>query len=75
MAPVVIGVTTYSLQTSLYYSYEEVFLLFIGDLVLIMLTALIMTACLEMPFIEAQKELDYYIFGASTKESVVVIED
>jgi hypothetical protein len=61
--PLVIGVTTYSLQTSL------------GDLVLIMLVGLILTACLEMPFVEAHKELDYYIFGQSSKESVVIIED
>jgi peptidoglycan/LPS O-acetylase OafA/YrhL len=73
--PLVIGVTTYSLQTSLYYSYENIFVLLLGDLVLIMLVGLILTACLEMPFVEAHKELDYYIFGQSSKESVVIIED
>jgi hypothetical protein len=40
-----------------------------------MLVGLILTACLEMPFVEAHKELDYYIFGQSSKESVVIIED
>jgi peptidoglycan/LPS O-acetylase OafA/YrhL len=61
--PLVIGITTYSLQTSLYYSYETVFLLLIGDLVLIMLLGLILAMCLEMPFVHAQKELDHYMFG------------
>lgn len=59
MSPLVIGFTTYSLQSSIYYSMESVFLLLIGDLVLSLFLSLIMASCLELPINYLQK----YIFS------------
>jgi hypothetical protein len=75
IAPVVIGAMTFSLQTSLYYSYEGVFLLLIGDTTLILVLSLLLTSTLEMTCAEAQKEIEYKAFGMINRESVVGVED
>lgn len=57
LAPIVIGTMTFSLQTSLYYAYEYVFLLLIGDVTLVMLVSMLVAPTLEMTVVEGQKEI------------------
>lgn len=73
MAPVVIGISTFSLQSAIYYSYESIGLFLLGDLTILIVVSLIAMSIVEMPFVEAHKEIDYYVFGTSSKESLVVI--
>lgn len=75
MAPIVIGSLTFSLQTSLYYDIQAVFLLLIGDVTLILVVSLIVTMTLELSVVEAQKEIDSKVFGSINRESLVVVEE
>ena len=70
-----IGITTYSLQTGIYFSYEEVTLLFLGDLALTLFLSLIICSCLEMPFGEVQRRMETFIFGSRLSESVAFIDN
>lgn len=46
-----------------------------ADLTLLVLISMLLTSTIEIPLAEVHKELDYYVFGTSSKESLVVIED
>lgn len=73
--PVVIGITTFSIQSNINYDYFSVGFLLMADLTLLVLISMLLTSTIEIPLAEVHKELDYYVFGTSSKESLVVIED
>lgn len=67
MAPIVIGLTTYSLQFGIYYSYQELTFFFLGDMLLIVISSMILCSCLEIPFHEIQRRLESFVFGEKMK--------
>lgn len=74
LAPMVIGFTTYSMQSSIYYDYLTVMTYLLGDLCLAYILSLVCTAAFENQLIPIISWLQVKIFGNETKYSVLVIE-
>lgn len=75
IGPVVIGFTTYSMQNSIYFDFETVFVYFLGDSVIIYILTLLAVSSIDNQLIAISKFMQAKLFGNESKYSVIVIED
>ena len=75
IAPVVIGFTTYSMQNSIYFDFETIFVYFLGDCVVIYILTLLAVASVDNQLHSLSKWSQSKLFGNESKYSVVVLED
>lgn len=75
IGPVVIGFTTYSMQNSIYFDFETVFVYFLGDSVIIYILTLLAVSSIDNQLHSISKYMQAKLFGNESKYSVVVVED
>ena len=75
LGPVVIGFTTYSMQNSIYFDFETVFVYFLGDSVIIYITTLLVISSIDNQLYAISKWMQAKVFGNEAKDSVIVIEE
>ena len=75
IGPVVIGFTTYSMQNSIYFDFETVFVYFLGDSVIIYVLTLLAVSSIDNQLLAISKFMQAKLFGNESKYSVIVIED
>jgi len=75
IGPIVIGFTTYSMQNSIYFDFETVFVYFLGDIVIIYILTLLAVSSIDNQLITLSKFIQTKAFGNESKYSVLVIED
>lgn len=75
LGPVVIGFTTYSMQNSIYYDFETVFVYFLGDAVVIYILTLLAISSIDNQIHCISKFLQSKLFGNEQKYSVLILED
>lgn len=75
LGPVVIGFTTYSMQNSIYFDFETVFVYFLGDCVIIYIITLLAISSIDNQLYSISKWMQAKVFGNEAKDSVIVIEE
>lgn len=75
LAPVVIGFTTYSMQSSIYFDYMTVITYGIGDLFLAYLLSILCASAFENQLTPIVSWLQVVVFGNESKYSVLVVEE
>jgi len=75
LGPVVIGFTTYSMQNSIYFDFETVFVYFLGDCVIIYILTLLAISSVDNQLMAISRWMQAKVFGNESKYSVVVIEE
>ena len=73
LGPVVIGFTTYSMQNSIYFDFETVFVYFLGDSVIIYILTLLAISSIDNQLMAISRWMQAKVFGNESKYSVVVI--
>ena len=73
LGPVVIGFTTYSMQNSIYFDFETVFIYFLGDAVILYVLALLVVSALVMQLQFISKWLQSKLFKQESKYSVLIL--
>ena len=73
LGPVVIGFTTYSMQNSIYFDFETVFVDFLGDSVIIYILTLLAISSIDNQLMAISRWMQAKVFGNESKYSVVVI--
>jgi len=63
IAPIVIGFTTYSMQNSIYFDFETIFVYFMGDIVIIYIITLLAVSAIDNQLLFISKYLQNRIFG------------
>jgi hypothetical protein len=76
LGPVIIGFTTYSMQNSIYFDFETVFVYFLGDSVIIYIITLLAISSIDNQLLAISRWTQAKVFGNESKySSVIVIED
>ena len=75
IGPMVIGFTTYSMQNSIYFDFETIFVYFLGDSVIIYILTLLAVSSIDNQLFALSKWMQAKVFGNESKNSVLVIED
>ena len=76
LGPVIIGFTTYSMQNSIYFDFETVFVYFLGDSVIIYIITLLAISSIDNQLLAISRWTQSKVFGNESKySSVIVIED
>ena len=75
LGPVVIGFTTYSMQNSIYFDFETIFVYFLGDSVIIYILTLLAVSSIDNQLLAISRWTQSKVFGNELKSSVVVIEE
>lgn len=73
LGPVVMGFTTYSMQNSIYFDFETIFVYFLGDSVIIYILTLLAVSSIDNQLLSISKWMQAKIFGNESKYSVLVI--
>lgn len=75
LAPMVIGYTTFSMQSSIYYDADTLIVYLLGDLLIIYILSLLAVAAIENQIGTLNAWLENTVFGSNNKYSVLVVED
>ena len=73
LGPVVIGFTTYSMQNSIYFDFETVFVYFLGDCVIIYILTLLAISSVDNQLMAISRWMQAKVFGNESKYSVVCL--
>lgn len=63
IGPVVIGFTTYSMQNSIYFDFETVFVYFLGDSVIIFILTLLAVSSIDNQLMAISRWMQAKVFG------------
>ncbi len=76
LGPVVIGFNTYSMQNSIFFDFETVFVYFLGDIVVMYIISTLLVSAIvhQLQFLSKWAQSKLFADSAS-KYSVLVLED
>ena len=71
LAPTIIGFTTFSMQSSIYYDADTLIVYLLGDLLIIYILSLVSVAAIENQFFTLNFWLEAKVLGKNDKYSVL----